>query len=374
MAEPEVALVFTAEAWVEELHRHLTNHGGARVRQVVVEPTVALEEEYDVLVASHRWPSLTRAFVADVHARGRSVLGVYDREEPAARDHLIGLGVDQVHECDDGPQALTDAVVGLPARPLADGPEVRTEPAAAPAGRMIVVGGPPGSGRTEIAIALAGVLRSALVDADDVSPSVAARLGLPIEPNLRTAVDALEHGSGPFASSVLAVPRGVPAVIGGLPSATAWSQLRPSEVVRVVEHLARDREVVVVDGPGLIEDTSSGTARNRFALGRALLVHADLLVAVGSANPIGIARLVSWVAEVRRLVADLPIVAVVNRAPGERFRRGDIYEEVTRSLPVHEVVFVPDDRRVAEAAWAATPVPKGPFSRGIAVLAEAVHA
>ena len=82
MAEPEVALVFTPEPWVEELHRHLTDHGGARVRQIVVEPEVALEESYDVLVASHRWPALTHAFVAEVHARGRTVLGVFDREEP----------------------------------------------------------------------------------------------------------------------------------------------------------------------------------------------------------------------------------------------------------------------------------------------------
>jgi MinD-like ATPase involved in chromosome partitioning or flagellar assembly len=374
MAEPEVALVFTAEAWVEELHRHLTNHGGARVRQVVVEPTVALEEEYDVLVASHRWPALTRAFVADVHARGRSVLGVYDREEPAARDHLVGLGVDDVHECDAGPQALADAVVALPARPVGSIEPVPVVAASRPGGRTIVVGGPPGSGRTEIAVALAAALRGALVDADDVSPSIAARLGLPVEPNLRTAVDALEHGSGSFAASVLMGPRFAAAVVGGLPSAAAWSQLRPSEVVRVVEHLAREHATVVVDGPGLIEDTSGGTSRNRFALGRALLVHADLLVAVGVANPIGIARLVSWVAEARRLVADIPIVAVVNRAPNERFRRGDLYDELARSLPVLDVVFVPDDRRVADAAWAAAPVLRGPFPRAIAVLAESVRA
>ena len=78
MSEPEVALVFTAEPWVEELHRHLSDHGGARVRSLVVEQSVALEESYDVLVVSHRWPALTRAFVADVHARGRRVLGVHD--------------------------------------------------------------------------------------------------------------------------------------------------------------------------------------------------------------------------------------------------------------------------------------------------------
>ena len=36
MSEPEVALAFTADIWVEELHRHLSDHGGARVRTLVV--------------------------------------------------------------------------------------------------------------------------------------------------------------------------------------------------------------------------------------------------------------------------------------------------------------------------------------------------
>src|SRR6266511_3644064 len=56
MPEPEVALVFSPESWVEGVHRHLTDHGGARVRQVVMDPALALEEDYDTLIVSHRWP------------------------------------------------------------------------------------------------------------------------------------------------------------------------------------------------------------------------------------------------------------------------------------------------------------------------------
>jgi hypothetical protein len=52
MPEPEVALVFSPEAWVEGLHRHLTDHGGARVRQVIVDPSLAFDEEYGTLVVS----------------------------------------------------------------------------------------------------------------------------------------------------------------------------------------------------------------------------------------------------------------------------------------------------------------------------------
>ncbi len=108
--------VFTPDAWVEELHRHLTDHGGARVRQIVVEPEIALEEEYDVLVVSHRWPALTHAFVADLHGRGRAVLGVCDREEPSARAHLVAVGVDEVIESDLGPRAFVAAMQTLRVR------------------------------------------------------------------------------------------------------------------------------------------------------------------------------------------------------------------------------------------------------------------
>ena len=92
--EPTIALVFSPELWVERLHRHLTDHGGARVRQIVLEPALALEDEYDTLVVSHRWPGLTRSFVDAVHHRSRCVLGVFDPDEAAGRDHLAALGVD----------------------------------------------------------------------------------------------------------------------------------------------------------------------------------------------------------------------------------------------------------------------------------------
>ena len=154
VSEPEIALVFTAEPWVEELHRHLSDHGGARVRSLVVEQSVALEETYDVLVVSHRWPALTRAFVADVHARGRSVLGVHDLAEPASRAHLAAVEVNAMIESDAGPDAFVRAVVELGTqrdvgarRPCVPGP-IRS-------GRLIAVGGPPGVGRTEVAIGLA---------------------------------------------------------------------------------------------------------------------------------------------------------------------------------------------------------------------------
>ena len=154
MREPEVALAFTADLWVEELHRHLTDHGGARVRTLLVEPEGALEEAYDVLVAGHRWPALTRALVSDVHAHGRAVVGVHDREELASREHLLALGVDALVESDAGADAFVRAIAGVAAR-RDDRSGARSIVAPTRAGRLVTVGGPPGVGRTEIAIELA---------------------------------------------------------------------------------------------------------------------------------------------------------------------------------------------------------------------------
>jgi hypothetical protein len=373
MAEPEVALVFTPEAWVEELHRHLTDHGGGRVRQVVVEPEVALEESYDVLVASYRWAAMTHAFVAEVHARGRAVLGVFDREEPAARAHLQAVGVDHVIESDRGPKAFVDALAELRARRYAHAPDEPSHNAAARCGRIVVVGGPRGSGRTEIALQLAPALGAVLVDADDVAPSVGPRLALEIEPNLRTAIEAVEHGRGAVTDSLRQVVNDGTSVVVGLPNASAWAQVRPGEVVRVIDRVAAESALVVVDGAGSLEDFGV-PGRERHAVARALVLEADVLVGVCAATPVGIARFLSWVVEARRLAPTVRMAIAVNRAPGARFRRGEIYEEIARSIPACEIVFVAEDQRVTEAMWDGRFVRTGPFTRAVDRLGELVRA
>ena len=155
MTEPEIALVFTAEPWVEELHRHLSDHGGARVRSLVVEESVALEESYDVLVVSHRWPALTQAFVGD-RARARSAGARRARRrragEPRApcrsrrrRGDRGRCGSRRVR-----PRARRpwDHSPGDPGR-------WECSPRRLAPARLVAVGGPPGVGRTEIAIELA---------------------------------------------------------------------------------------------------------------------------------------------------------------------------------------------------------------------------
>lgn len=369
MTEPEVALVFTADPWVEQLHRHLSDHGGARVRSLVVEASVALEESYDVLVASHRWPLLTRAFVSDVHARGRRVLGVHDLAEPASRAHLAEVEVDAVIASDAAADAFVRALTALAAERNA--PRAVAAPAERTA-RLVAVGGAPGVGRTEIAIQLAislsGRASVALVDADDVAPSIAQRLALALEPNLRTAIDAVEHGRGDLTAALQTEPRtGLPA-LAGIPSPDAWAQVRPSEVIRVVDRLGDGFDLLVVDGVGSLQDVG-GPPRGRFATAQALVREADVLVAVCDASPTGMSRLLSWIVDARNLAPETPVFVVANRAPAAAFRRGELFDEIGSTVAVADVVFVVPDARVTDAAWAGTPVGRGRFTRAIQSVA-----
>jgi MinD-like ATPase involved in chromosome partitioning or flagellar assembly len=381
VSEPALALAFTPDPWVEELHRHLTDHGGARVRCLVVEPRATLEEHYDVLVAGHRWPALTRALVADVHGRGRAVLGVFDRHEPASRAHLLDLGVDAVVESDTGPDGIVRSVAAIVATAAPGGapmPRAGTAPVAAGTrrGRLIVVGGPPGVGRTEIAVHLAAAAArtasAVLADADDVAPALAPRLGLPIEPNLRTAIDAVEHGRGVLAECILTEPRSGLAALVGVAAPRAWSQMRPGEVVRVIDALRQLHAVVVADGAGALDDVDGERGRGRNATARALVAEADAIVAACDASPHGVLRFLAWTAEARLLAPATPLFVVVNRAPESRFRRGELYDEIRHTVGVADVVFVPHDRRVADAAWGGAVVGRSAFARALERIVPAV--
>ena len=328
MSEPEVALVFSPERWVEDLHRHCVDHGGARIRCIVMDPGIALDEDYGVLVVSHRWPGLTVGFVEAVHARGRRVLGVVDPAEPTAARHLelVQCRPDRARRChprrarrgDRRPGAGRDG-------PSGRGPDPRAtirDAASVRARGPIVVGGPAGAGRTELAIELAhafsrGGRSSVLVDADDVAPAVAPRLGLPIEPepahrDRRRRVRAGRGRATRCTASWLG--RGLPRaqrapqrrIVVPAPAGARCSTSSRCSGARTTASWSTSRSA--------LEDVASG-GRGRFAVGRALVEQADLLVGVGAGTPVGVVRLLAWAADARTLNPVAPLHLVVSRAP-----------------------------------------------------------
>ena len=376
ITEPEIALVFSPESWFGELHRHLSDHGGARVRQVVMDPALAFQERFSVLVVSNRWPALTHLFVERIHALGRCILGVYDALEPVGRDHLVALGVDGAVPNDAPIATMLDelqTVAGRATEACLDGDADRATAnggggEASRVSPLLVVGGTPGAGRTEVALTLAHCLSARgapvlLVDADDVGPSLGQRLGAPIEPNLRSAIDAVQHGIG---SPDACVRRVAPHLdlLCGVPNAALWAQVRASEVLDVLRTVDAAYGSVVADVGSSLEELKGGS-RSRFGTARTIVGAADALVGVGTATPVGVSRLLGWVATARVLNDDGPIHLVVNRAPRSSFREVEIEQEIRRTFEPATLTFLPLDLKVERAVWTGSLVEHGPFVRTV---------
>jgi hypothetical protein len=287
--EPRIALAASPRGWAHALHRHVADHGGARVRATVLHHRDAVAEDYDVFVADDTTSFLTRRLITELHRLGRGVLGVFDPDDPRGKDDLLDLGVDDVIARDAEPAAFVAALTALhrsARRPVDDELDrlVRglAEPAAIPVApgtaagaalhggsssgralgappgappgaapdapvaprRLVAVGGAGGgTGATEVAIALAAAAGrpgrgAVLVDADEGAPALAQRLGLAPYPNLRAAVDALETGEDP-ADLLADVSAGGFAVLPGLSAVRGWAELRAQPAVAVLETLAR---------------------------------------------------------------------------------------------------------------------------------------
>jgi MinD-like ATPase involved in chromosome partitioning or flagellar assembly len=372
MIDVELALAASPRVWSERLHRFLIDHGGARVRTQVISGDDALAESYHVLVVDDICSFLTPRLVDEVQRRGRFVLGVYEKEDQGpARNRLLGMGVDGVIEAESEPEEFLEVIARFSVPTLqVEVPRPQIQPKSAD-GVVIAVGSPPGGcGASEVAIAIGTRLSeehgpTVLVDADDVAPSLAQRLGLARHPNMRTAIDVVEHHSGTLRSCLQQVGR--LDVLAGLAGPGDWREVRPSELIAVVDrlHASGVRYVAVNIGSQL-----EGADRGRHGLSRAVAGRSDLLVAVCLSHPVAISRVLDWAGSVRDLRPDLPIQFVVNRAPGSRHRQAEIETELIRTHPGAGVFFLPDDSLVGEAAWSGTAVKRGRFRRATSRLTD----
>jgi MinD-like ATPase involved in chromosome partitioning or flagellar assembly len=379
MTEPTIALVFSPEPWVERLHRHLVDHGGARVHQIVLDPVLALQEPYDVLVVSHRWPGLTARLVSSLAQRGRTVLGVYDGDEPASRASLAALHVDAVIASDvDMAQfvamigALHVPRVDRSVDPATDVVSGATSSLARGGGRAagriqgaLVVTGLPGAGATEIAIGIAGASArrrpTALVDAHERAPSVAERLGLTLGAGALRAAAAVDQRRGEWDGSLVRIAPNLE-VLPGISRSGSRAIVDADQVAAAFTALGASGRAVVADVAG---DGSH-------PIGRAAMAQADVVAFVLGATPIGVTRTLSWAAQHPEVTDSDLLHLVVNRAPRDRFKRGELERELVRTLGPVVTTFVPADERVEAAAWSGSLAARGGFADAIGRLAERI--
>lgn len=381
MTAASIAIAASGRDWALGLHRFVADHGGARVRVRVMHPEQAIEEDYDVLVIDDITSFLSAHLVHQVQRRDRKVLGVF--EEPAGEQRLHALGVNAVIRADSPPDAFVQAIVDLAAQHNVDqefaeliadlhgrsGVENRSN-----AGRVIAVAGAGGGvGATEVAVGVSAELarrgrRVCLVDADDVAPAVAQRLHLPLYPNLRTAMDHVQHRNGSVRDTVHAHRAGF-TVLAGLPSVRDWREVRPGEAVDVIGQLAADNDVVLVNISPMVEQMMEGPrGEGRFGVARLILSAAESAVVVAGPTPIGIARLIEWHAETHRLIPEIPVHILINRLEDGRFVKGEIEQEIREVLAPASVSFAPHDPKLARATWEGTLGPAPAFRRAIETM------
>lgn len=238
------------------------------------------------------------------------------------------------------------------------------------AGSIIAVWGPTGSpGRTFVAVNMAGELAAEgksvlLIDADSYGASVAAVLGLLDESaGLAQAcrladqglldADAMLRIAAPVATRL-----GTFRVLTGITRADRWTELRAAALSLVLERARDIADVVVIDTGFCLEadeELSFDTmAPRRNAATLRSLELADTVYAIGSADPIGVPRLVRGVAELELAVPHVAPIVVMNkvragavgRAPERQLR--DAWNRYGPAAAIS--AFLPADAPAADSA------------------------
>jgi MinD-like ATPase involved in chromosome partitioning or flagellar assembly len=263
----------------------------------------------------------------------------------------------------------------------------------ASAGRVVAVWGPTGApGRTTVATGLAAELAQrgtgvVLVDADPYGGAVAQHLGVLDQVSGLLAAARLGNLGQLDTERLAAAARQVDAglrVLTGLPRADRWVEVRPRAFEEVLDVACRLEPYVVVDTGFCLEHDADGYATayagsggpvGRNAMTLATLERADDVVVVGSADPVGLTRLVRGLHDLAD-VAQVPApLVVVNRLRGSLgWSERDIVAAVSGIRPGAQVRFLPDDRAGADRALSAgrSLVESGdsPLRRAVAGLAE----
>jgi MinD-like ATPase involved in chromosome partitioning or flagellar assembly len=382
--DPVVVLAATIRPWAAALRAHAADHGGVIIRATVLTDEDALAEHASVVLVDEVTSFLTPAFVARLHDRGRAVLGVYDPADAQGKGDLVDAGVDALVPSDATAEDLVAHVrhlvaIGLHHRPAATTDAPPRTPAAwtgSTAGRIVGVTGPPGGvGVTEITIELAAALGArdvptVMVDVDEVAPSHAQRLGLALHPNLHTALDEVQRAQ-PVSRCIHRLGSRRP--IGALPGmvvADNWSSVAAGAPMRLLTSLADAGRTVVAD-LGHSPATVEGGIGRRFGHARSIAARCDDLIVVCAPSPTSVTRTIG-------LIADLPrprrLQVVLNRTDGDRFARDESIAELRRALRLPSVLTLPEDRRVAHAAWQGGRVARGRFTAAVSELAAGLMA
>ena len=232
-------------------------------------------------------------------------------------------------------------------------------------GRLIAVTGRGGTGRSTLATALAQGLGADLRYSGTVCLADACLHGdqavlhdaRDVVPGVQELVEAHRSGN-PSPERIRALTYDVPhrgyALLLGLRRHRDWTVVRPRAWEAALDGLCRSYRAVVADVDADVEgeaETGSFDIEDRNALARVAVGAADLVIAVGRSSLTGLHGLIRTVGDVRALVPDAPVLAVVNAAPRSARARAELTRAFTELAADHVErvvgpVFVGDRRGV----------------------------
>lgn len=307
-------------------------------------------------------PPLTPTESADAVHRGEEPAGAATASADLRTQGPTASAVGDGASAPDGAEAA-------PGVPSSEWAEADLAPDPPPRrGRVITVWGPVGSpGRTTVALHLATELARAgettlLIDADTYGAGIAQALGMLDEaPGLVAAARAADTGTLDRVALAGLAPFVLPElrVLTGLPRPDRWPEVREHALADVIEVARGLVGCIVLDIGFCLEQDEElffdtrAPRRNGVAL-RALDL-ADVVVAVGSADPSGIGRLVRGLDDLRAACPTPPTVVVNGVRAGAvgGQAKARLADALARFAQVQDPVFVPDDRPALDAAMLA---------------------
>ncbi|XAS75919.1 AAA family ATPase [Dermatophilaceae bacterium Sec6.4] len=362
---------------------------------------IAQSGRAQVAVISPDLPGVRRSVLSDLRAGAVAVVGVFDpadetqervlRQWDVARVvsiHAVQTLVDEVCGAAAGAAAVgtesgaaydssaLDAQVSMLERLVAssDGETSHGIASELPAeevgtdtdqGQIVTVWGAVGApGRTTVAVNLAAELArvgktALIVDADTYGACVGQFLALLDEaPGVAAAVRLAESGRLDVPSLAAVAPVVLPGlrVLTGISRASRWPELREDALTEVLRTAAMMVDFVVVDCAGVIEEDEElsydTVAPRRNAATLAALRAADVVFAVGTADPVGLQRLVRALEDVRPVIEAEPRVVVtrVRSSAVGASARTKIAEALCRFAGVRDLTLVPEDREGLDGA------------------------
>ena len=387
-----IAVAIGREPWEPQLVSALTHgssgvHVARRCVDAVDLSAVAMGGLAEVAVIGSRLPRIDLNLVAALSAAGVHVMGVAADDAGAAR--LRTLGVSHVvnvdpHDLDLTVHSIAALAGEMRLANVVPKDEAARAPVAPVSGRITVVIGPAGApGRTTIAANLAATWAAGaptlLIDADTDAPAIASVLGVMTdEPGLiRAARAALEAGDDAHVlhRAVSRLSTNL-SLLSGAAGGVAADVCRPSAIERVVTVAAANYDHVIVDTASWrVGDMQSGGTGAGQPL-RTLMGLADSLLVVGSADPIGLVRLLGLLTATQHEAPQARHFVVLNKARTTSLggAESEIVDMLAEHVALPETLVLPDDRIAADNAMLrgqplVTVAPKSKAAQGMSRLA-----